>query len=312
MSYFRQSDMCVWGEKDNGGRGGYKHVTSEGKSRFSKPQLGWHGQPFLCGLIAWRPVLLQYCFLYETEITPEKGTDMGPAEMRLVAEHLHGPSPLQPTAYALSWPRETCSPPAVPLNLYWLPTACKLVNKCVQELYSTPSWSAPTASSSPQLWQSCRRALTLSICAFLPEFPAAEMQRLKSNFICLPRLEGTGFNISCLLPSLWFLSSHTSGECWREEGPVIGSKFQLLCSYNSISISIILLTPPAVCFPGDLPESRCSWTSLMKIWLWVAGDRKLEEKGEGERPLGYLAVTRYCWIGSSTFYHVMFGCWEGS
>lgn len=29
----------------------------------------------------------------------------------------------------------------------------------------------------------------------------------------------------------------------------------------------------------------------MKIWLWVAGDRKLEEKGEGESPLGYLAVS---------------------
>lgn len=64
-----------------------------------------------------------------------------------------------------------------------------------------PSWSAPTASSSPQLLQSCRRALIFFICTFLTEIESSEMQWLKSHVICLLSLESIGFNISCLLPS---------------------------------------------------------------------------------------------------------------
>lgn len=49
MSYFSQSDL-VMGDVAMGEKG-YKHITIEGKSRFSKPELGGSGQPFLCGLI---------------------------------------------------------------------------------------------------------------------------------------------------------------------------------------------------------------------------------------------------------------------
>lgn len=43
------------------------------------------------------------------------------------------------------------------------------------------------------------------------------------------------------------------------------------------------LAPPAVCFPGDLPEPHCSWIYLMKTWQavggwrWEAGERRGEK-----------------------------------
>lgn len=79
--------------------------------------------------------------------------------------------------------------------------------------------------------------------------------------ICLLSLEGLGFLFSSLL------ASHSSVPTLLgnagEVKPTVGSEFQLPGSgsdacVNSISISIILLTPPAVCFPGELPEPHGS------------------------------------------------------
>lgn len=86
------------------------------------------------------------CLLFETENTPERGRDMGPAKTRLVAWHLHGPSLARPTLYAVAGLIKTCPPPALVLNINRSPTACKMVSNCGQEPHSMPSWSAPTAS----------------------------------------------------------------------------------------------------------------------------------------------------------------------